>query len=181
MIQESILLTIVLAPLLSYLPMAALAAALVMLARNLSEVRHFARLLHIGQRSDVLVMVTCFALTVGFDMVLAVAVGIGLAALLFMRRMAVMTQVVLDTRSSERYQLPPGVRLYDVAGPLFFGAAKSAMDALYPAGGSSGTLILAMGNVPIIDATGLVAVESALDRLLRSGTLVILAGLRPEV
>ncbi|MEZ4363625.1 MAG: SulP family inorganic anion transporter [Kofleriaceae bacterium] len=173
--------TIVLAPLMSYLPLSALAATLVIIALNLSEVRHFARLLHIGQRSDVLVMITCFTLTVGFDMVLAVAVGVGLAALLFMRRMAVLTQVALDTRSSERFALPPGVHLYEVAGPLFFGAAKSAMDVLYASGRTSGTLILSMVNVPIIDATGLVAVESTLDRLLRSETLVILAGLQPEV
>lgn len=173
--------TIVLAPLLGYLPMAALAAMLLLVARNLAELRHFARLLHIGQRSDVFVMLTCFALTVAFDMVLAVTVGVVLAAMLFMRRMAVLTKVVLDTRSSETYELPAGVRLYEVAGPLFFGAAKSAMAALHSAGGHGGTLILSMAHVPTIDATGLVAVESVLDHLLRSKTKVILAGLQPEI
>jgi SulP family sulfate permease len=173
--------TIVGAPLLGALPMAALAAMLLLVAYHVAELRHFARLLHIGQRSDVLVMLTCFTLTVAFDMVLAVTVGVVLAALLFMRRMAVLTKVVLDTRSTERYDLPPGVRLYVVAGPLFFGAAKSAMAALHNAGGIGGTLILSMEHVPTIDATGLVAVESVLDHLLRAKTAVILAGLQPEV
>lgn len=173
--------TIIGAPLLGALPMAALAALLLLVAKNLAELRHFARLLHIGQRSDVLVMLTCFALTVAFDMVLAVTVGVVLAAMLFMRRMAVLTKVVLDTRSTERYDLPPGVRLYVVAGPLFFGAAKSAMAALHSAGGSGGTLILSMEHVPTIDATGLVAVESVLDHLFRTRTKVILAGLQPEI
>ena len=173
--------TIVLAPLLGYLPMAALAALLMLVAKNLAELRHFARLFRIGQRSDVLVMLTCFALTVAFDMVLAVTVGVVLAAMLFMRRMAVLTKVVLDTRSTSSYDLPPGVRLYVVAGPLFFGAAKSAMAALHSAGGGGGTLILSMEHVPTIDATGLVAVESVLDHLLRSKTKVILSGLQPEI
>lgn len=173
--------TIVAAPLLGYLPMAALAALLLLVARNLAELRHFARLFRIGQRSDVLVMLTCFALTVAFDMVLAVTVGVVLAAMLFMRRMAVLTKVVLDTRSGANYDLPPGVRLYVVAGPLFFGAAKSAMAALVSAGGRGDILILSMEHVPTIDATGLVAVESALDHLLRSKTKVILSGLQPEI
>jgi sulfate permease, SulP family len=173
--------TIVLAPLLGALPMAALAALLVVVARNMSEVRHFARLLKIGQRSDVVVMLTCFVLTVGVDMVMAVTVGVVLAAMLFMRRMAVLTKVVLDTRSTQSFELPAGVRLYEVAGPLFFGAAKSAMDALHNSGGAVETLILSMAHVPTIDATGLVAVESVLDHLFRAKTKVILAGLQPDI
>ncbi len=172
---------IVAAPLLGYVPLAALAALMLVLARDQSELLHFSRLLKIGQRSDVLVMMTCFALTVAFDMALAVTVGVVLAALLFMRRMAVLTKVVLDTHSTETYELPPGVRLYEVAGPLFFGAAKSAMDALASSGHSAGLLILSMKHVPTIDATGLVALESVLNRLQRSRTHVILAGLQAEV
>jgi SulP family sulfate permease len=172
---------IVLAPLMAYLPLAALAAMMLVLARNQSEILHFLRLARIGQRSDVLVMFTCFVLTVAFDMVLAVTVGVVLAALLFMRRMAVLTKVVLDTRSTETYSLPPGVRLYEVAGPLFFGAAKSAMDALHNSDHTARLLILSMKHVPTIDATGLVAVESVLERLQRSKTHVILAGLQAEV
>jgi SulP family sulfate permease len=176
--------TIVLAPLVAYLPMAALAALLIIVARNMSEARHFARLLRIAARSDVIVMVTCFTLTVVFDMVIAVSVGVVLAALLFMRRMAVSTTVELESPQGLglTVELPPGVRLYQVAGPMFFGAAKSAMEAIATVGsGSDHTFVLNMEHVPTIDVTGLVALESVLDRLYRSRIKVIFAGLTPEV
>jgi SulP family sulfate permease len=176
--------TIVLAPLVAYLPMAALAGLLIVVARNMSEARHFARLLRIAARSDVIVMVTCFTLTVVFDMVIAVTVGVVLSALLFMRRMAVSTTVALESPQELglSVELPPGVRLYEVAGPMFFGAAKSAMEAIATVGsGSDHTFVLNMQHVPTIDVTGLVALESVLDRLFRSRIKVIFAGLAPEV
>jgi sulfate permease, SulP family len=176
--------TIVLAPLVAYLPMAALAGLLIVVARNMSEARHFARLLRIAPRSDVLVMVTCFALTVVFDMVIAVAVGVVLAALLFMRRMAVTTTVELESAQGLGLgiELPPGIRLYEVAGPMFFGAAKSAMEVIATVGsGGDHTFVLNMQHVPTIDVTALVALESVLDRLYRSRIKVIFAGLTPPV
>ena len=176
--------TIVLAPLVAYLPMAGLAGLLIVVARNMSEARHFARLLRIAPRSDVIVMVTCFTLTVVFDMVIAVAVGVVLAALLFMRRMAVATTVELETaeQAGLSVELPPGIRLYEVAGPMFFGAAKSAMEAIASVGaGNDHTFVLDMQHVPTIDVTALVALESALDRLFRSRIKVIFAGLAPAV
>ena len=176
--------TIVLAPLVAYLPMAGLAALLIVVARNMSEARHFARLLRIATRSDVLVMMTCFTLTVVFDMVIAVSVGVVLAALLFMRRMAESTTVVLESPQGLglSIELPPGVRLYEVAGPMFFGAAKSAMEVIATVGrGNDHTFVFNMQHVPTIDVTGLVALESVLDRLYRSKIKVIFAGLAPEV
>jgi SulP family sulfate permease len=176
--------TIVLAPLVAYLPMAALAGLLIIVARNMSEARHFTRLLRIAARSDVIVMVTCFTLTVVFDMVIAVTVGVVLAALLFMRRMAVSTTVALESprELGLGVELPPGVRLYEVAGPMFFGAAKSAMEVIATVGsGTDHTFVLNMEHVPTIDATGLVALESVLDRLFRSRIKVIFAGLTTEV
>ena len=176
--------TIVLAPLVAYLPMAGLAGLLIIVARNMSEARHFTRLLRIAARSDVIVMMTCFTLTVVFDMVIAVTVGVVLAALLFMRRMAVSTTVALESPQELglSIELPPGVRLYEVAGPMFFGAAKSAMEVIATVGsGSDHTFVLNMQHVPTIDATGLVALESVLDRLFRSRIKVIFAGLGPEV
>lgn len=176
--------TIVLAPLVAYLPMAALAGLLIIVARNMSEARHFTRLLRIAARSDVVVMMTCFTLTVVFDMVIAVTVGVVLAALLFMRRMAISTTVELESPQEHglSIELPPGIRLYEVAGPMFFGAAKSAMEAIATVGsGSDHTFVLNMQHVPTIDATGLVALESVLDRLFRSRIKVIFAGLTPEV
>src|SRR6185503_3848761 len=173
--------TIALAPLVSYLPMAALAALLIVVARNMSEARHFVRLARIAPKHDVIVMLTCFTLTVVFDMVIAVTVGVVLAALLFMRRMSVLTHVELETASELKIEVPPGIRIYEIAGPLFFGAAKSAMEALHAVGTKDHTFILEMRHVPTMDATGLVALESVLDRLHRSKIKVIFAGLTPDV
>ena len=173
--------TIALAPLVSYLPMAALAGLLVVVARNMSETRHFVRLTKVAPRADVMVMLTCFALTIFFDMVVAVTVGVLLAALLFMRRMAILTRTTLQTVDNSRFETPAGVRVYEIAGPLFFGAAKTAMNQLAIVGDKDHTIILEMRHVPTIDATGLVALESVLDRLFRSKIMVIFAGLTPEV
>jgi SulP family sulfate permease len=174
--------TIALAPLVAYLPMAALAGLLIIVARNMSEARHFVRLVRIAPRSDVMVMLTCFGLTVAFDMVIAVTVGVVLAALLFMRRMSVLTTVASETKlGTSNTDVPAGIRVYDIAGPMFFGAAKTAMEAIHTVGGTDHTLILSMASVPTIDATGLVALESVLDRLHRSNIKVIFAGLTEEV
>ncbi|MBA3538297.1 MAG: STAS domain-containing protein [Deltaproteobacteria bacterium] len=174
---------IALAPLVAYLPIAALAALVVVVAINMSEGRHFVRLTRVAPRHDVLVMLTCFALTVVFDMVIAVTVGIVLAALLFMRRMSFLTKVNLETPTDHGIEVPAGVRLFQIAGPLFFGAAKTAMEALHTFGSKQAdhTYIINMEHVPTIDATGLVAIESVLDRLHRSSIKVIFAGMTPEV
>ena len=173
--------TIALAPLVSYLPMAALAALLIIVARNMSEARHFFRLARIAPKSDVIVMMTCFGLTVIFDMVIAVTVGVVLAALLFMRRMAIVTQVELETQEELKIDVPPGIRVYEIAGPLFFGAAKSAMETLHTVGDQDHTYILGMRHVPTVDATGLVAIESMIDRLHRSRIKIIFAGLSTDM
>jgi len=173
--------TIALAPLVAYLPMAGLAGLLIIVARNMSEARHFVRLIRIAPQADVLVMLTCFTLTVAFDMVIAVEVGVVLAALMFMKRMSVVTKVELDAPVHSDYEVPDGVRVYQIAGPMFFGAAKSAMEALHVTGGKDHTVILAMERVPTMDATGLVALESVLDRLSRSKIKVIFAGVNTEV
>jgi SulP family sulfate permease len=172
--------TIALAPLVAYLPMAAMAALLLIVARNMAETRHFVRLMRIAPRADVMVLLTCFGLTVVFDMVIAVTVGVVLAALLFMKRMAVLTKITLDTSSAQSFETPAGVRVYDIAGPMFFGAAKTAMETLDAIGSETRTVILSMRSVPVMDATGMVALESMLDRLQRSNRKVIIAGLQPE-
>ena len=172
--------TLALAPLMGYLPLAALAALLLVVARNLSEVRHFVRLVRIAPRADVVVMLTCFSLTVVFDMVIAVTVGIVLAALLFMRRMAVLTRITLDTKPATTMEMPPGVKLYEIAGPMFFGAANVAMETLDSVSDDDRTVILSMKHVEVMDSTALVALESTLDRLGRGGRKVILSGIGAE-
>lgn len=173
--------TIALAPLVAYLPMAAMAGLLLIVARNMSEARHFLRLIKVAPRSDVGVLLACFLLTVFFDMVIAVTVGVMLAALLFMRRMAVLTKVSLEQHRLPAFDLPPGIKIYEIAGPMFFGAAKTAMSTLDSIEHDTKTVILSMKYVPNIDATGLVAFETVLDKLNRAGRKVILAAVQPEV
>jgi sulfate permease, SulP family len=128
------------------------------------------------------VLLTCFSLTVCFDMVVGVSVGMVLASFLFMRRMAEVTQAKLARSDSGQHPglpgpLPPGVALYDISGPLFFGAAQRAMGALTTiAGGKDRAVILSMDGVNTMDATGLVALESALEQLARHKVLAILSG-----
>lgn len=180
-----LLAVLLLAPLVAYVPMAALAGLLLVVAWNMSEARHFLHVARVAPRSDALVLLTCFVLTVAFDMVLAVSVGVVLAAMLFMKRMAELTRGrLLDdgdpAGSGAPIALPPHVALYKIAGPLFFGAAQSAMAALDAIGADVRVVVLALGRVPAIDATGLVALESALERLHRDRKFVLIAGPLPE-
>jgi SulP family sulfate permease len=170
------------APLVAYVPMAALSALLLLVAWNMSEVRHFLNTLRIAPKSDVAVLLLCYVLTVLFDMVMAVSVGVVLAALLFMRRTAELTHSrILDgSLSDSEHALEPGVVLYEIAGPLFFGAAQNAMGALGNVGSNARVVVLALGAVPSIDATGFVALESAITRLRGLKTQVVLAGPLPE-
>ncbi|HLU68754.1 MAG TPA: C4-dicarboxylic acid transporter DauA [Kofleriaceae bacterium] len=173
--------TVALAPLVAYLPMAAMAALLLMVAKNMSEARHFAHLVRVAPKSDTVVLLTCFGLTVLFDMVIAVSFGVVLAALLFMRRMAEITDTRLEEPASLRgLDLPPGIRVYEIAGPLFFGAAQKAVGVVERVDGQSGTVILDMAKVPAMDATGLVALETMMARLRRARHKVVLAGVNPQ-
>jgi SulP family sulfate permease len=173
---------LLLAPILSLLPMAALAALLLVVAWNMSEVKHFGHILRVAPKSDTFVLLTCFSLTVIFDMVISVAVGVMLAALLFMRRMADIAHAKLigDAHPALDEPLPRGVLLYEIAGPLFFGATQKAMSALETVRAPGRVVILHMGGVPAMDVTGLVALESALDELWRTRHFVILSGVQPQ-
>lgn len=174
---------VLLARLVAYVPMAALAALLLVVAWNMSAAGHFLHMCKVAPKSDVTVLLVCYGLTVVFDMVVAVTVGVVLAALLFMKRMAELTysRAALDPRGSEAdVDLPAGVELYEIAGPLFFGAAQEAMGTLELAGDKAKVLVLDLGLVPTIDATGLVAFESTLEKLRRAKKRVVLAGLRPD-
>jgi SulP family sulfate permease len=173
---------LLLAPLLSYVPMAALAALLLLVAWNMSDARHFVHMLQVAPKSDVAVLLTCFGLTVFVDMVAAVVSGVVLAALLFMRRMAEVTQSTLVTGRSEALPqaLPAGVIVYDIAGPLFFGAAQKAIGTLDEIADSARVVILRMDQVPAMDVTGLVALESVLARLSGAQRLTVICGLKPQ-
>jgi SulP family sulfate permease len=171
-----------LAPLLAYLPMASLAALLLLVSWNMSEIKHVGRAIRTAPHSDVVVLLTCLTLTVLFDMVVAVTVGVVMAALLFMRRMAEVSGGRLTTAEHHDHgeaPLPPGVLVYEIAGPLFFGAAQKAMGALQRWEKGVKVVVLDLRSVPLIDATGLVNLSSTIARLREQRVSVVLAGVQP--
>jgi SulP family sulfate permease len=175
-----LLAVLALAPVLGYLPMASLAALLLIVAWNMSEIKHFLHALRVAPKSDVLVLLTCFTLTVVFDMVVSVTVGVMLAALLFMRRMAEVSGVRLVDQHPLLTGLPKSVLVYEVAGPLFFGAAQKAMSALHRVPTGVKVVLLDLSAVPAMDATGLVSLETAVERLQTLGVFVVLAGVQSQ-
>jgi sulfate permease, SulP family len=170
------------APLVAYVPMAALAGLLLLVAWNMSDVRQAVHTLRVAPRGDVAVLLTCYGLTVAFDMVIAISVGVVLAALLFMRRMSELTsgRFVTPRLTDQSRVVPEGIVVYEIAGPLFFGAAQRAMEALDVIATDTRAIVLALEDVPVIDTTGLVALESLLARLKRDKKLVVIAGPLPE-
>jgi SulP family sulfate permease len=171
--------------------MAGLAALLLVVAWNMSDLKHVGHILRVAPRSDALVLVTCYGLTVAFDMVVAVSVGVVLAALLFMRRMAAITRVKLtghEEGAHDAAALAAGldkslrgkVAVYEIAGPLFFGAAQKAMSRLGAITGRLEVLIIRLDAVPVMDATGLVALESSIATLTKAGCVAVLTGLQQQ-
>ncbi|MET3457909.1 MULTISPECIES: C4-dicarboxylic acid transporter DauA [Pseudomonas] len=174
---------VLLAPLFSYLPMAALAALLVMVAWNMSEAGHVLHTLRIAPRSDVLVLLTCLGLTVLFDMVLAVAVGLLLAAGLFIKRMSELTDSAELPRHFHQalLDMPEHVRCYAIRGPLFFGAAEKALDVLRRFDPGVRVVVVEMSAVPMLDMTALAAFENILKDYRKHGIGLILVATAPRV
>lgn len=171
------------APILGYLPMASLAALLLLVAWNMAEVPHFLKALRISPRNDVLVLVACFGLTAVFDMVVSVTAGILLAAVLFMQEMTEVSGVRLvgDSHPALDKPLPRGVLLYEVAGPLFFGAAQKAISVIERVDRRGvRVVVLDLTAVPAVDGTGLVSLQSLVARLNHAGVKVILAGVQRQ-
>lgn len=175
---------LLLAPLVAYIPMASLAALLLLVAWNMSEAHRFVSMARRSPKSDVFILLTCFLLTVFIDMVVAVSVGFVASAILFMRRMASLTatRVKLDSLAETGpAALPEHTVLYEIDGPLFFGAAETAIATLNAIQHDElRTVIVHLGRVPTVDATGFAALERAIDALDRRGCNVILAGPLPE-
>jgi SulP family sulfate permease len=182
-----------LAPLAKAIPLSSLAAILVMVAWKVSELEHFASLLR-APRPDVLVLLTTFALTVLFDLTIAVGTGILLSSILFMRRMAQVTTVtgLSEDPEEERQEnelfdakdpgavaakrIPRGVEVYEINGPFFFGVANNLRDALDQLEKPPHVIILRMRFVPHIDATGLNALREFHRRCVKHGTALLLGG-----
>jgi len=169
------------------IPMAALAAVLLVVAYNMSEWRYFVRLLR-SPRADILVMLSTFGLTVFVDLTVAIEVGVVLSALLFMNRMSKVTEIrhitselheefddddslAITTRS-----IPAGVEVFEIYGPFFFGVANQFKDAVGIVKMPPKVLILRMRHVMSVDATAMRALEDIIDKVKRDGTRLILSG-----
>ena len=174
--------------LMAYVPMAALAAILFMVAWGMSEYKRFVALLRMPN-SDRAVLLLTFGLTVLVDLTVAIGVGVALASLLFMARMAEAVEVdagiaqesELDAEDMhQRDALPRCVEVFRINGPFFFGVAGELLDTLRRVGSSPKVLILRMRLVPLLDASGVQALEEFVEQARISGARVILSGIRPQ-
>ena len=166
--------------LIAYVPMATLAAVLLMVAWGMSEAGRFRALLRSDPGERALLLLT-FALTILVDLTVAIGVGVTLAALLFMRRMsehAGLVPVDPDEDPEQRDRLPEGVEVLRFTGPIFFGVASEMLDALRRIGRSPRAIILRMELVPYIDATGAGALETFVRQARAGGTEIWLCGMQ---
>lgn len=184
-----VLIILFLAPYAANVPLAVLAAILFVVAWNMSEARHFVRMIRRAPRADVVILVVTFGLTVFADLVVAVNIGVVLAMLFFLRRMAGSVEVHRLSEASLRkelaYQgfegLPHAVQVYSVEGPLFYGAVEAFQQALSEAHPTPKVLVIRLHHVPFIDATGLQVLEEAVEDLRRRGVSVMLAEVNGRV
>jgi SulP family sulfate permease len=184
-----VLVILLLAPLASAIPLCCLAAVLFVVAWNMSELPHVLRIVRGAPKADVGILLLTFFLTVFVDLVVAVNVGVILAALFFMRRMAdaVSVEQQPDGVSMPADTQPAGPTaaagslIYSIDGPLFFGAAEKLQRTLQHIQRPASTLILRMGHVPFVDATGIFAIEEIINDFKRHGAQVLLVEVRPNV
>ena len=183
-ITHSVVLLLVLMflmPLAGLIPMPTIAAILFMVAYNMSEWKKFVRTLKTAPKSDIAVMVITFALTVIFDLVVAIEVGMVLAAMLFMKRMSDETSIKgwdysdneNDADSLELKVVPKNVRVYEVSGPLFFGAADKILDITFKE--YTSCLVLRMRGVTAIDATAMNSLEQLYNKCQSKGITLVLS------
>jgi SulP family sulfate permease len=185
-----LVLLVLLAPLMRYVPLAALAGVLLVVAWNICEYEHFRHTLS-APKGDRLVLLLTFFLTVFFDLTLAIEVGLVVAAFVFMFRMADAVEVTSGIRLIEengevsadltqRDHLPAGVEAYIINGPLFFGVANRLDNILDQFRDPPKVFILRMRLVPIIDASGVHALKALLERCRRRGIVLIISGLQTQ-
>jgi SulP family sulfate permease len=175
---------LLLAPLAVHIPLAALAAILFVVAWNMSEVKHFIKMVRRAPSADVAILLITFILTVLADLVVAVNIGVILATLHFLRRMATSVEVRQTTAqeltrefgTGEISELPPGVLIFAVEGPFFFGAVENFERALAGTNNDPDYLIIRLKWVPFIDITGLQTLEEVIRDLQRRNVRVVLSG-----
>ena len=172
------------------IPLATLAAILVIVAYHMSEWRIFLKLFR-SPKSDIVVLLTTYFLTVLIDLTVAIEVGVVLAAFLFMKRMMTVTEIgplkeafqTLNTEEDDeitrtKLDIPKGVEIFEINGPFFFGAADKFKTVLHDTVKKCKILIIRMRHVPTIDASGLRALEDIVDKCHHEHTIILLAGIR---
>lgn len=170
------------------IPLSALAAILMVVAYNMSEITHFKSVLKAPKRDSIVLLVTFFT-TIFLDLTVAVSLGVVLAAVLFIKRVSEINVVSLEenakagSEGSKRLHISldnfPGISLYEINGPLFFGAATIMQERIDYKGGK--ILIIRMKHVDVVDATGLHAIDLIISRVKNNGGQVILATVQPQV
>jgi len=184
-----VLIILFLAPLASNIPLCALAAILFVVAYNMSELKHFKRMVQRAPRADVAILLITFSLTVFSDLVIAVNIGVILAMLHFMRRMAssVEVQQVVEheleeeLRANGHTRLPAGTLIYTIEGPLFFGAAETFERVLAQTHTDPRLLIIRLKRVPFMDITGLQVLEEVIQQLHKRNIVVKLCEANTKV
>lgn len=179
--------------LVSFIPLSTLSAVLLIVAWHMSNFSYFIRLFR-SPKSDITVLVSTFLITIFFDLTIAIEAGIVLSAFLFMKRMADVTH--FDPISSEnkintkhnsdflpvdKESIPEGVFVFEIHGPFFFGAANKFKDTLKIVRKAPKILIIRMGHVPAIDATGIRAFEEMIEKTREDGTQIFITGMQPQV
>ncbi len=187
-----LLIMLLLAPLAKHIPMACLAGILIVVAWNMGEWKHFADLLR-SNRMDVLVLLTTFLLTVFFDLIIAIQVGVILSSFIFMKRMSEATAIKTTASilgdavdegvlfEEELPDVPDGVMMYEVNGPLFFGASRKFEEVMDEIHERTQFLILRMRNVPFVDATGVRRLQELAASMKSRKVTIIISGANKEV
>lgn len=183
---------LVLMPLAAYIPMACLAGVLVIVSYNMSGWRTFMQLMK-NPKSDVIVLFITFILTVIFDLTIAIEVGLLIACLLFMKRMAESTQIKViadeidpneetDAEVHEEHLIiPNGVEVYEINGPYFFGIANKFEELMAAMEDRPKVRVIRMRRVPFIDSTGIHNLQNLCEMSHREGTHIVLSGVTPNV
>lgn len=183
MVHAVVLLAVllVLMPYASLIPMPTIAAILFIVAYNMSEWREFVAIIKHSPKSDTLILVVTFVLTVVFDLVVAICVGIVLSTVMFMKRMSDVTDAYgwkeidesTDTENVNLKVIPDGVMVYEITGPIFFGASTKIADVIKSS--DKKVLVLRMRSVPAIDATGIHSFESIIKVCEKKGATLIMS------
>lgn len=171
-----LLYVLTLAPYISHIPMASLAALLLGVAWRMSHAPQFIMILKLAPRSDSVVLMTCFLLTVFVDMVAGIAVGMVMASLLFMRRIAVLTDIRIHSADTDD-SVPADTIVYRIDGPLFFGTiGKTLESSIATLPDTDRKIVVDLTHVPMIDMTGMMAMTVFLNSLVRGGRDVMVCG-----